>query len=452
MCSQQNECAVARRKQSHSRRRARRLAWCAALILAGCDGGMNQDPMERAFSTGPKADKALETQLVHEDQTTSPLIAELAARRSVLPAGSPYERVANAILAASPGVEATELGLARLRAKVAASNRLPSFTPVITMDGLAGLAAQLLVDQPLITHGRRKAERERASAEVDLAAVNYSIRQNNRVFEGLLLYLTADQARVQGLVAKSAVERLSALHQIVTGRVEGGLSDRSEEQIVGQTVAEMQATLAGDRRTVEQALAELASITKAENVGDLQGTAALIPLPQIEPLAVLSANAEGTRSLAEARISRAAALPGLSATSKISDGGTVSGLRLGGVQVGPGSPAVVAVANAVPELVAAQIEEVRNSAERHRIELTEKITSLRDLHARGEEVLRRTRENLQLFTDQYSVGERSLTDLTAQTAATARLERDQITLTYEIARLELELARNAGALVDGDSL
>jgi hypothetical protein len=50
------------------------------------------------------------------------------------------------------------------------------------------------------------------------------------------------------------------------------------------------------------------------------------------------------------------------------------------------------------------------------------------------------------------MGRRSLTDLTAQTANAARLERDQAALAFEIARTELELARDAGLLVDGGSL
>ena len=50
------------------------------------------------------------------------------------------------------------------------------------------------------------------------------------------------------------------------------------------------------------------------------------------------------------------------------------------------------------------------------------------------------------------MGRRSLTDLTAQTASVARMERDQAALAFEIARAELELARDAGALVDGARL
>ena len=50
------------------------------------------------------------------------------------------------------------------------------------------------------------------------------------------------------------------------------------------------------------------------------------------------------------------------------------------------------------------------------------------------------------------MGRRSLTDLTAQTAATARLERDQAAIDFEIARAQLELARDAGMLVSGGSL
>ena len=424
----------------------------AAVLLSGCQGGL-QPPSMLAFAKGTApADPALRSRLVPEGASASSLIGDLAARPSVLPEGSPYARVARAVLAASPGVEAAELGLARLRAEAAARNRWPSLTPVVTMDTLAGLAAQLVVEQPLLDHGRRKAERDRAAAEVDLAAVTLSTRQNARVFDGLSLYLAAEQARVQGQIAEGAAARLSSLRDIVQARVAGGLSDRSEEQVIAQTVAEMQATLAADRQTRAQALADLAALAATEPPADLTGTAPLAPLPQTSPLSVLRADAEGARTLAEARITRAAALPGLSATAGVGENGITPGLRLGGVQIGAGSPATVAAANAAPDLVARQTAEARHTADRRRTELQGRIATLRSSQTQGAEVLRQTRGNLDLYTEQYRMGRRSLTDLTAQTAAAARLERDQAALAFEIARLELELARDAGALVDGGSL
>jgi len=424
----------------------------AAVLLSGCQGGL-QPPSMLAFARGgAPADPVPANRLAPEGSTASSLIADLSSRPSVLPAGSPYDRVAQAVLSAAPGVEAAELGLARLRAEAAAGNRWPSLTPVVTLDNLAGLAAQLVIDQPLLDHGRRKAERDRAAAEVDLAAVTLSTRQNGRIFDGLSLYLTAEQARAQAQIAEGATARLASLQNIVSERVAGGLSDRSEAQVIAQTVAEMQATLAADRQTRARALADLAALAGTQPPADLTGTAPLAPLPQAEPLSVLRATAEGARTLAEARITRAAALPGLSATAGVTENGVTPGLRLGGIQIGPGSPATVAAADAAPDLVTRQTAEARHAADRRSTELAGRIAALRSSQSQGADVLRRTKENLDLYTEQYRMGRRSLTDLTMQTAAAARLERDQAALAYEIARLELERARDAGALVDGGNL
>lgn len=424
----------------------------ASVLLSGCQGGL-QPPSMFAFGKGQApADPALRRIAPTEGSTASSTIADLAARRSVLPPGSAYARVADAVLSAAPGVEAAELGLARLQAEAAARNRWPSITPSLTLNGLAGLAAQVIVDQPLLDHGRRKAERDRALAEVDAAAVSLSTRQNGRVFDGLSLYLSAEQARLQGRIAEAATARLTNLRQIVQARVEGGLSDRSEEQVIAQTLAEMQATADADRQTRAQALADLAALAKAQPPDTLTGLAPVAPTPDT-PLSVLAAGADGARSVAEARMTRAAALPGLGASATLADDGRVTpGLHLGGVRIGPGSPAIVAAADAAPDLAARQLEEARNTADRRRTELQGRIAALRARQQQGAAVLAQTKSNLDLYVDQYRMGRRSLTDLTAQTASAARMERDQAALAFDIARTELELARDAGALVDGDRL
>lgn len=431
---------------------ARQAAVCSVLLLAGCQPGVQPPAATAVASSDAPAWPTRQTRLAGENSTMSPMIAELAARKSILPSGSAYESVAKAVLAAAPRLEAAELGLTRLRAKAQSGNRWPMLTPTVTLDTLAGFAASLLVEQPVLDRGRRKAERDRAAAEVDLAAVVLSMRQNERVFTGLSLYLFADEAREKAMIAEAATERITSLRQIVSARVAGGLSDLSEEQIIAQTVAEMQATLNNDRRVREQMLADLAALAGTAELGVLTGTFVVAVPSETDALSVLHATAAGTRSLAEARIARAAALPGVSLVTDVTEDRATPGLRLGGVQVGTGSAAAVAAADAATELVAGQIAEARHSAERRRTELVGRIATLRTGLAEGAKVLRRTRENLDLFTDQYSMGTRSLLDLTAQTAAVARLERDQVSLIYEIARLELELARDAGALVHGESL
>ncbi|MCZ8151555.1 MAG: TolC family protein [Rhodobacteraceae bacterium] len=423
-----------------------------AVLLSGCVGGL-QPPAMLAFAPGtPPADLQTRQRLSPEGSTASPLVADLAARRSILPEGGAFARIATATHAAAPQVEAAELGLARLKAEAAARNGWPTITPSLSLDGIAGLAARLVVDQPLFDHGRRDAQRDRAAAELDLAAVTLSARQNQRAFDAVARYLDAERARHQAAIAETATARLAEFHRIVTARIKGGLSDRTEEQIIAQTIAEMQATLAADRQTRLQALADLQVQTGSNIAETLSGLDPLPPLPQAEPLAVLRQQAEGIRDLAEARITRASALPGLSASATVTEQAATPGLTLGGVTLGLGSPATLAAAAATPDLVARQTEEARRSALRTRTEAEGRIATLRTRQAQGAEVLRQTLANLDLYAEQYRLGRRSLTDLTAQTAAAARLERDQAALAYDIARLELEIARDAGLLLDGARL
>jgi adhesin transport system outer membrane protein len=72
--------------------------------------------------------------------------------------------------------------------------------------------------------------------------------------------------------------------------------------------------------------------------------------------------------------------------------------------------------------------------------------------AQGATVVAQTESNLSLFVEQYKVGRRSLLELVSQYDSFARLERDQVALQYEIALLEIEIARDRGLLVDGARL
>jgi adhesin transport system outer membrane protein len=69
--------------------------------------------------------------------------------------------------------------------------------------------------------------------------------------------------------------------------------------------------------------------------------------------------------------------------------------------------------------------------------------------AQGARVVAQTEGNLSLFVEQYKVGRRSLLELVSQYDSFARLKRDQVALQYEIALLEIEIARDRGLLVDG---
>jgi adhesin transport system outer membrane protein len=70
----------------------------------------------------------------------------------------------------------------------------------------------------------------------------------------------------------------------------------------------------------------------------------------------------------------------------------------------------------------------------------------------GDLVQAQTKANLDLFTQQYQLGRRSLLELVGQYDAFAQLERDQTALHYEIALRSIEIARDLGLLVDGERL
>lgn len=416
----------------------------SACVLPGQGAGDGPAAMQRFSPTDPALPRA------GAQQT---LIDELRARKSILPPGGRYATIADAVLRATSGAAQAELQMAQLQAEARAKNWLPTLGPRVSLTSLGTVVAQILLEQAILDHGRRKAERAHAAADVEVAAVKLSAAMNARVHDGLQAYVLAERARAQAAVAERAVQRLQGFEDIVNMRVQGGLSDRSEQNIIAQSRAEMQASLASDRQAVDQALQDLAQLAGRP----LPGLGGLDPLPadvgQPEPLSVLMARAEGARSLAEAQMAQAGLLPGLTASVGLDQDGTASpGLTLGGAGLGLGTGAQLRAAKAAPDLVERRSAEARDLAQRQVTATTAEIAALQLRQAQGAEVLRQTQSNLALFAEQYRLGGRSLLDLVSQYQAAARLERDQTAIGYDIALLQLRLARDRGSLVDGGQL
>lgn len=414
----------------------------AVLVVAGCVGG--GDGIASRMSLRPVGAAATKS------EGGSALISDLQARRSVLPLGGSYAQIANAVLEADAGAAAAELRVARLRSDARAKNWLPQLGPAVTLSSLNGLAAGLLLEQALFDHGKRKAERAYAAADVEVAAVSLSTDINQRVFEGLTHYVNAERARAQGAVAAQASERLSGFADIMRQRVEGGLSDRSEMQVIAQKLSEMQATGAADREAEISAMAELTAMA-ANPVGNLRGIdrLAVIGSPT-EPLALVKARSEGARSIAESRIVRAGLMPSLTAKADITSDGIDPGLRLGGSGLlGWGTKEELAALDATTDVVDRRTTEAGETAERRIVALERQIAQYQSQAVQGATVLVQTADNLDLFIEQYKLGRRTLLELVDQYDSYARLERDQTSLSYSIALLELEIARDRGLLVDG---
>jgi len=421
----------------------------ALCLLVACSGGSDTGVSKQGFSPAESPGGALGPQ----SDVASPMIADLMARRSVLPAGGPFELVADAVVEAGTGAAAADLRVARLKAQARSRNWLPQVGPAVNLTALGGLAAGLLFDQALLDNGRRKAERDFAAADVEIAAVTLSSDANQRVFEGLTHYIRAEQARAQSAISERATVRLADFEDIMAQRVEGGVSDGSELRVLQQSVAEMRATHAADQQAALTAIAELQAMTALPLEG-LQGIDALSPAPQgPEPLTVLRARGEGAQAIASAEVSRAEMRPGLRATANVGITGLNPGVGVsGGGMLQPGSRATIEALEATPDLVDRRIAEAAEDAQRRIVTLERQVASLQSRQTQGAEVLRQTAGNLELFTEQYTVGRRSLIDLVSQYDAYARLERDQAVLPFEIALMQLEIARNRGQLVDGQRL
>lgn len=380
----------------------------------------------------------------------SALISDLQARQSVLPPSGAYARVADAVLMADSGTAAAELRIARLRSEARAKNWLPKLGPTVSLTSLNGLAAGLLLEQALFDHGRRKAERAYAAADVEVAAVTLSTDINQRIYEGLTHYIRAERARAQGALSTKAYGRMEGFAEVMRQRVSGGMSDNTEQQVIAQHLAEMQATAATDREAEISAMAELNAMS-APGLDGLRGIDRLaVRGHRSEPLSVVKTRGEGERSIAESRIARAGLMPGLSANADLTGDGLTPSLRLGGSGLlGMGTRAEFSALNATADVVARRSAEAAETAERRIVALERQIAQLESRMAQGAAVLAQTESNLSLFVEQYKVGRRSLLELVSQYDSFARLERDQAALQYEIALLEIEIARDRGLLVDG---
>lgn len=413
------------------------------VLLAGCVGAGGNTEVTR--SAGSPADAP---SLDAGAEAASPLIAGLLARKSILPASGPYATVANAVIRASAGAAAAELRVARLRAEAQSKNWLPKIGPDVSLTSLSSVAAGLVLEQAIFDNGRRKAERAYAAADVEVAAVTLAVDMNQRVFDGLSHYLAAERARDQAAVSERAVARLAEFERIVTVRANGGLADGSERQVVAQKHLEMQATLAGDRQSEREALAELAAVAG----GPLPGISGTQSLPADsgtpEPLSVVMTRAEGARLVAQANAEKAALRPGIGLKAGLDGGGISPSVNLGGL-VGAGNKASAEALDSMPDVAARRTEDSIEDANRRIVALGARITTLESHRAEGERVLAQTAANFETFAVQYKAGRRTLLELVSQYDSYARLERDQVSLRYDIAALRLEIARDRGVLVDG---
>jgi adhesin transport system outer membrane protein len=433
---------------------APRLALMAACLLAGCMGGEGLPFASRsAQSPGDPAATHPAPHLDKSGAVHSGLIAELTARDSILPDGSPFARVAESVLRAESGAARAELRVSRLTAKAKSKNWLPSIGPDVSLTSLGSLAASLVLDQAILDNGRRKAERDFAAADVEIAAVTLAVDLNQRVHDGLKHYIEGQRATELAGLTETALVRMRDFHRIVSIRVDGGLSDKSEFRIVAQKLAEMEALLTQEQEAADTAWAELAAMSD----GGLDGVAGLAGLPPDggapESLNVLMARAEASRTEAEVRMARAGLMPGLGASTSVDKTGDVdAGLSLDGEGLGFGRKDSLRALEESADVSQRRIAEAEETSERRIVALEREIATLTAQEAQEAIVLAQMSSNLDLFTEQYRAGRRSLLELVGQFESLVARKRDHASLKYAIALARIEIAQERGVLVDGAAM
>lgn len=417
-----------------------------ALALSGCTGGMIPGMASKSPQTAGEIAMAARPERKVDG---SAMIADLASRRSVIPAGSSYDRIARAVLAADAGAARADLRVKRLTAEARSKNWLPSIGPSVSLTSLGDVVTSILLEATVFNFGRKQAEREYAVADVEVAAANLATEANARVSEALILYVDAEAARARAAVAGVAMERLNEFDRIMGLRVQGGVSNMSEQTVLRQKLIEMQAKLQADRDTAALAASELDSMAAAQVSGPAGLTQLPATMPSVTPVSVHKAEAEKERSVAELKVARAGLLPGLSVNKDLSRGGNVGAVidMENGINLGTG--AAMEAVNAGAEVATARVVKAGQDAARSKLALEMEIANLERQEAQQAEVIRQTKANLSRFEAQYKAGVRPLMDLVSQHESLAGMERDLVNMRHDKARARIRIARDLGVLADG---
>ncbi|WP_194096225.1 TolC family protein [Marivivens aquimaris] len=419
-----------------------------AISLSGCSwfGGQSGVPEGQPSQTA-----ALSPEMI--DGSQSRIITDLLNRRSVLPEG-PLADIASAVLASNSRAAEAELRAAQLRAEAKSKNWLPSVGPQVSLSSLGDLVAGMVVEQVLFDNGRKRAERDYAQAEVEVAAVTLAEDTNERVADALDLYLTAEAKRARAEVSARAMERMEYFVYVMSERLRGGASNPADFQLVDNKLQEMRAELTADREAAAAALAQLNAMTDTP-VDGIHGLTALSPpAANAVPLPVMRAEAEGNQAVASARYERAGYLPGLSASGGVSsDGDTEGGLNvLIPNGLGLGSSAAMQAIEAEEMAATARAQRINEELARRIAGLRVQLVTLQNRQTQAAQLAVQTARNYETFAEQRHAGMRTVMDVVNVFEAKVRTERQSVEVVYEIARVEIQIAALLGTLVDGESI
>ncbi len=425
-----------------------------SVVLSGCAGhtpGASMFAKSPEFSETEQPASALSR--VPGD-AESKIIDTLLDRQSMLPKGSDLSEVANAALNASARASEAELRSAKLRAEAASKNWLPTLGPNISLTSMGDLVTSMLLEQVLFDNGRRKAERAFAAADVEVVAVNLSEDMNDRVYTALSLYLTALRGTESAQLDARALGRMREFERIVVGRVNGGVSDRADQRVVESKINAMKSSQATAQEVAATAQAELRAMTGQTFEADLTGRVSLgVPAGSMAMLSVLKAEAEAERSVAEAKMTRAGLLPGVSASVDVSENDVVGAIGSGlETPLGFGTPAQMRAIEASKETAKRQVGEAQEDAARSESRLRQRLLSFQRQEAEAKQLAEQSHVTFRLFERQFEAGQRSVMDVINIYEQLVDRERAHVDAKYEVVLIQLELARDFGVLADGDEI
>ncbi len=428
------------------------------VVLGGC-----MDQMPELAS--PFDWQAPDEQVVHSpssfDQegkdSRSPVLDTLKARRSILPAGSSLDGIADLALASSTRTAEAELLTARLRSEAEDKNWLPTIGPKVSLTSLSDVVAGLVIDQVLFDHGRKKAERDYAAADVEVAAVTLSEDMNDRVYTAQSLYIEALRGRDTATLGDRALAQMAHFRRIVDGRVTGGVANKGDLRMVDARINALTTKRDTAIDSGETAQAELAAMTGSAPALSSAAPFDMTASRDVEALAVLRAAAESERAIARAGVDRAGQLPGISAVGNVLNTGSSASVDLtSDVGIGLGTPARLKAIESTKETARRQVDETREDSARARSRLQNRIRSLErqqaEAEAEAEKLARETRETYRFFEAQFRAGQRSDLEVVDIYEQTVLRELDGLEAIYDRILAQLELARDLGLLADGEAI
>lgn len=306
--------------------------------------------------------------------------------------------------------------------------------------------AELVINQVLFDNGRKVAERDLAKANVEIAAVTLVEDGNQRVHDALSLYLKAEESRSMSRHLDRSLKDMGQFEWVMQQRVDGGVSDMSDLNVLQQKLASMRARSGELREAAGTAIAELNAMS-SRRLDDLSGIGGLGSANAGEALGVIRAQAEREQAMAEARIARAGHFPGLSATG--SSGGGLSLEVTTDSLFGLGTMAEFKAIEATKETAERRVAEAREVAARRIEAQSRQLEAYRRQAAEAVNLMTKAKQNLDLFQRQFEGGQRQVMDVVGVYETYARAVETEVELKFKAARAELELARLRGGLAEG---